>query len=238
MSVFSPVTSESTADLLADDLRAAILDGRIAPGERLIEMDLAAQFATSRAPVREAIRLLAGERLVQLRRNRGAVVVTPTLEDVLEVYAIRLSLGAIALAHAVSAVESGTLDPAADPRFDEARVLLDRMRDPRVRADDSAMVEADLAVQAATFALSGLPRICSALSATENEIRFFVTALDITYDSLDRDTQIDHHQRVLDAIASADAPAAIETWESHIERTVAEFTHESPQASPAQEGTP
>ena len=215
MSVFSPVTSESTGDLLADDLRAAILDGRIAPGDRLIEMDLAAQFETSRAPVREAIRLLAGERLVQLRRNRGAVVVTPTIEDVLEVYAIRLSLGAIALAHAVQAHSGDNLD--------DARALLDRMRDPIVREDANAMVEADLAVQAAIFALSGLPRICSALSATENEIRFFVSALDITYDTLDRDSQIRNHGRVLDAIAAGDPQTAISTWEVHIERTVAEF---------------
>lgn len=215
MSVFSPVTSESTGDLLADDLRAAILDGRIAPGDRLIEMDLAAQFETSRAPVREAIRLLASERLVQLRRNRGAVVVIPTIEDVLEVYAIRLSLGAIALAHAVQAHSGDNLD--------DARALLDRMRDPIVREDANAMVEADLAVQAAIFALSGLPRICSALSATEKEIRFFVSALDITYDTLDRDSQIRNHERVLDAIAAGDPEIAISTWEAHIERTVAEF---------------
>ena len=215
MSVFSPVTSESTGDLLADDLRAAILDGRLAPGERLIEMDLAEQFETSRAPVREAIRLLASERLVQLRRNRGAVVVTPSIDDVLEVYAIRLSLGAIALAHAVQADSGDSLD--------DARALLDRMRDPIVRANAAAMVEADLEMQAAIFALSGLPRICAALSATENEIRFFVSALDITYDTLDRDIQIDNHERVLDAIAASDAETAISTWESHIERTVAEF---------------
>jgi DNA-binding GntR family transcriptional regulator len=217
MSVFSPVTSESTGDLLADDLRAAILDGRLAPGERLIEMDLAEQFETSRAQVREAIRLLASERLVQLRRNRGAVVVTPSIDDVLEVYAIRLSLGAIALAHAVQADSGDSLD--------DARVLLDRMRDPIVRADATAMVEADLEMQAAIFALSGLPRICAALSATENEIRFFVSALDITYDTLDRDIQIDNHERVLDAIAAGDAETAISTWESHIERTVAEFSN-------------
>lgn len=215
MSVFAPVTSESTGDLLADDLRAAILDGRLAPGERLIEADLAEQFATSRAPVREAIRLLASERLVTLRRNRGAVVITPTIDDVLEVYAIRLSLGAIALAHAI---QTSSPDALTIPR-----TLLDRMRDPHVRNDPHAMVEADLAVQAATFELSGLPRICSALSATENEIRFFVSALNITYDAIDRDGQISNHERVLDAIAAGDAETAITTWEAHIERTIAEF---------------
>lgn len=219
MSVFSPIASESTGDLLADDLRAAILDGRLAPGDRLIEMDLAAQFATSRAPVREAIRLLASEGLVQLRRNRGAIVVTPTISDVLEVYAIRLSLGSIALAHAV---ETNAVETNA-PGLKHARQALETMRDPQVRNDPAAMVDADLAVQAATFALSGLPRICTALSATENEIRFFVSALDITYDSIDRDIQIDSHQRVLDAIAAGDAPGAIAAWEAHIERTVAEF---------------
>ncbi len=224
MSVFTPIASESTGDLLADSIRAAIIDGRIAPGERLIEMDLAAQFETSRAPVREAIRLLSAERLVQLRRNRGAVVVTPTIEDVLEVYAMRLSLGGIALARAVE-IQAGQLQ-----EFATARATLGHMKDPTVRSDPVAMVDADLAVQSATFALSQLPRICSALSRTENEIRFFVTALGITYDTLDRQAQIERHERVLDAIEAGDAEAAIATWGTHIQRTINEFTQINPAA--------
>jgi DNA-binding GntR family transcriptional regulator len=232
MSVFTPITSESTGDLLADNIRAAIIDGRIAPGDRLIEMELAAQFETSRAPVREAIRLLSSERLVQLRRNRGAVVVTPTIEDVLEVYAMRLSLGGIALARAVE-IKAGE-----HQEFSAAREALGHMRDPAVRANPVAMVDADLAVQSATFALSQLPRICAALSRTENEIRFFVTALGITYDTLDRQAQIERHERVLDAIEAGDADAAIATWDTHIQRTIAEFTttHEFTQVNHAAQG--
>ena len=90
---FSPLPEASTADLVAQRLRDAILDGSLRPGDRLVEHDLAARFQVSRGPVREAIRLLVPDGLVVLRRNRGAIVASPTFDDVLEVYAVRMSLG-------------------------------------------------------------------------------------------------------------------------------------------------
>src|SRR3954454_16861982 len=59
---------------VADGLRRAILAGRYAPGERLVEDRLAEEFGGSRVPVREALKTLAGEGLVALTPRRGACV--------------------------------------------------------------------------------------------------------------------------------------------------------------------
>ena len=96
-----PLPDLSTAELVAQRIREAILDGTLRPGDRLVEADIAAELGVSRGPVREGIRLLAAEGIVVLRRNRGALVTSPTFEDVLEVYILRLDLGLLALNHAM-----------------------------------------------------------------------------------------------------------------------------------------
>lgn len=58
----------------AEQIRAAIIHGEFKPGERLIEKQLTDQLNISRHPLREALRLLSREGLVEIRVNRGAIV--------------------------------------------------------------------------------------------------------------------------------------------------------------------
>lgn len=214
---FAPLPEASTADLVADRLRDAILDGTLRPGDRLVESDLAERFAVSRGPVREAIRLLAPEGLVVLRRNRGAVVASPTFDDVLEVYAVRLSLGILALTHAVE-TRAGQ-----SPDFAEAARLLATMREPAVQVDPQAMMEADLAFQDAVLGLSGLPRITAMLDQSARDAASFVSLLGITYDATDHVALIQRHERLLAALAAGDVDATVTAWHVHISATVSEF---------------
>lgn len=69
---------------LADD----ILDGRLLPGVRLDEQELAARFGVSRTPVREAFKLLAATGLVQVRPNKGVVVTSITPERLTEMFEV------------------------------------------------------------------------------------------------------------------------------------------------------
>lgn len=81
----------------AESLRRAIVIGRYKPGERLVEEKLSAELGISRVPIREALRTLAAEGLVELRPNRGASVapVSPQLAgDLVEVRATLEGLNA------------------------------------------------------------------------------------------------------------------------------------------------
>jgi DNA-binding GntR family transcriptional regulator len=71
----------SLSDLAADRLREAIVVGHFKPGERLIEAKISASLGVSRGPLREALRVLASDGLIQIRRNRGAHVVSPSGEE-------------------------------------------------------------------------------------------------------------------------------------------------------------
>ncbi|MEY3734222.1 MAG: hypothetical protein RL347_1581 [Actinomycetota bacterium] len=219
-----PLPDLSTADMVAQRIREAILDGTLGPGDRLIEADLAAELGVSRGPVREGIRLLASEGLVVLRRNRGAIVASPTFEDILEVYVLRKGLGSLALQHAIS------LDIASAPEFEDVLVLLRRLRDPQVQADPLLMIDADLAFQSALFDLSGLERVTSVLDQTARDIPIFVRVLGITYDDVDHAALITRHEHLIDAIRARRRSDVLRAWDDHIRTTVGEFSRGYPDA--------
>src|ERR671933_2087294 len=76
----------STTEQVLQELREAIIDGRIAQGEALREVSLARAFGTGRSAVREAIRQLVQEGLVEYQLHRGAFVRIMSLADRLDVY--------------------------------------------------------------------------------------------------------------------------------------------------------
>src|SRR5215475_242131 len=76
-------------EAIAERIRAAILEHRLAPGSKLTEAQLCDVFGVKRGPIRQALTLLANDRLVDLEPNRGAFVASPTLQEVHEVFEMR-----------------------------------------------------------------------------------------------------------------------------------------------------
>ncbi|QZY97681.1 GntR family transcriptional regulator [Pantoea dispersa] len=104
--------SLSTADMLAKELKLLINSGSLQDGDRLVERELASQFSVSRIPMREAIRQLEREGLVEVYRNRGAVVKTLTASDVDEIYQIRALLEGEAIFQSMQYMDSETITRA------------------------------------------------------------------------------------------------------------------------------
>ena len=73
-------------------LRSAILERALLPGMKLPEDSLGERFGSSRTIVRQALERLAAEGLVELRRNRGAVVATPSLEEARDLFDLRCQI--------------------------------------------------------------------------------------------------------------------------------------------------
>jgi len=87
-----PISRSSLAQQVADHLRQEIYDRRLAPGSHLDETELAASLGVSRTPVREALRQLAAQGLVETRSRRGCFVTELTLEDQREIFPIMARL--------------------------------------------------------------------------------------------------------------------------------------------------
>lgn len=212
------IPQESTAQLLAESLRQAILDGKLEPGSRLVEQELAERFDISRGPIREAIRILAAEGLAELRKNKGAVVSTPNMDDVLEVYAMRMSLGAIAIDHLARTAAT------TKPDLTAATELLEMLSDPKVRKSNTKMIETDLLFQNELVSLSGLPRVTETMEKAAVDIRVCVRALGIKYDDADHNDLVARHTKLLTQITKGNGDKAVELWVDHIRKSVAEFT--------------
>jgi len=79
-----------------ETMRAAIISGRFRPGQRLVEKDLCELMKVSRPSVREALRHLESEGLIETVPNRGPVVAMLTRDDVVNIYQVRGALEALA----------------------------------------------------------------------------------------------------------------------------------------------
>ena len=100
----------ATTDAVTDALREASLSGSLPADSWLREQDLARSMRVSRTPVREALRRLADERLVERSANRGCRVRAMTLDDVLAVYVVRESLECLATRSAAARPPAGLVD--------------------------------------------------------------------------------------------------------------------------------
>ena len=83
-------------ELVFESLREAIIQGKLGPGERLMEIQLAEEMGVSRTPVREAIRKLELEGLVVMIPRKGAYVAGLSLKDIADVFEIRRALEGLA----------------------------------------------------------------------------------------------------------------------------------------------
>lgn len=88
----SAAPGETLADRIRRALEADISSGRLEPGSKLDEQEIAEQFGVSRTPVREAFRLLAANHLVELRGRQGAVVRTISAQILVEMFQVMAEL--------------------------------------------------------------------------------------------------------------------------------------------------
>lgn len=95
---------------VTQQIRDAILTGRYAPHQRLIEADISDQFGASRAAVRNALLTLAGEGLVERMPNKGARVRSISVDEAIEIAEVRMGLEALCARKAAELADEVELD--------------------------------------------------------------------------------------------------------------------------------
>ncbi len=92
----TPIARRALHDELVPRLRDLIFEGELAPGERVPERALCERFGISRTPLREALKILASEGLIDLKHHRGAAVSTLSAEEVDHMFEVMAALEALA----------------------------------------------------------------------------------------------------------------------------------------------
>ncbi|MFD0684949.1 GntR family transcriptional regulator [Actinomadura fibrosa] len=190
------------ADIVYRRLRELIVAGEYSPGERLTEMTVSESLAVSRTPVREALRRLEGDGLVQ-GAGRGVVVHALTSDYLEHAYAVRSALEALTAELAASRHRAGRVAPAA---------LADLERDARLLEDVTAAGNLDRAIRLNRRFHRGIAKMAGNPIALESLDRLWDQIIVSTRDSLvppERpDAVADEHRRLLQAIAEGDGPLA------------------------------
>jgi DNA-binding GntR family transcriptional regulator len=188
-------------------MRQAILRGDLQGGTRLIQSELAESLGVSTTPIREAMRDLATEGLIDFDRYRGAVVHSPTLEEVREIYELRLLLEPAAARKAVHRVSKEDLRTA--------RALLSQMD----KEDDiGRFVDLNRSFHRLLLAPAGSVRE-AILRVLRDAAAIHVSASLKARPSQMRDSNAMHH-RLLDAYRRHDAEAAADLTSRHLSSTV------------------
>jgi DNA-binding GntR family transcriptional regulator len=202
---FSPGPQPRTAaDDIADRLREEILSGRLPGGAVIRQDELAAQYAVSRMPARDALRRLESEALLLIHPTRGAVVAPFDPEAVSEIYALRTLLETEALRLSCPRLTKGDLAEA-----EAAFARLGAERDPaRIGALNSRF---HLALYTACGNRRLLDLIARQHAAAERYVRRLLTGLDHQAQSQAE------HRAILDACKAGDGEAAVAILRRHLE---------------------
>ncbi|MET9283857.1 GntR family transcriptional regulator [Nocardia beijingensis] len=213
---FEPVNRQSTAEMIADRLREAIMRGSLAPGSQLGEADLAARFAVSRGPVREAMQRLVSEGLLHSIRHRGIFVIELSLDDVVDIYRAR------------TALEGGALELILDGRrpiaYEALGSSVEEMTACAERGDAVGVSDADQAFHEALVESAASPRLVRAARTLLIETRMCLGALQTTYPDLRE--QAREHVGLREAIGAGEPARARALLVEHMDDAVQRLQHQ------------
>jgi DNA-binding GntR family transcriptional regulator len=206
-----PVSRESTAAVIARQLRDAIMTGALPPGTQLGESELAARFQVSRGPLREAMQHLVSEGLLRSERHRGLFVIDLEPGDVYDIYAAR---SAIERAAMLRALRGGDRDRIADV----LEQTVTEMATAASEDDPTALSTADLKFHEALINASGSKRLVRMARTLLIETRMCLTALQSTYQRVEE--RVDEHTKLIQALRDGDEETALALLEAHMEDAV------------------
>lgn len=204
------VRSRNLGEQVADAIVDGIASGALLPGQRLVETDLAQQLQVSRVPLRESLKMLEAQGILESEPHRGARVAEfddPKIDHICEA---RVALEKIALRDAMAAYRA---DPAHIGRLDD---ILARMERAAETLDWAAIGKADLAFHREICAVSGNDVVITLWETLARHV-LIVFGREIRSERDARNIG-PQHRRVRDMLLVADLPSLEAEIERHITR--------------------
>ena len=207
---FQPMTeSRPIREIAYDVLKKAIITGEIPAGERIVETEYADRLHISRTPLREALRKLERDGLVEYVMRRGVVVHAFTTAAVDQIYTIRNSLEMLTLPYII---ENATAEDIA-----ALREKLSAMDALIARDDVEGLSPLARDFHTCLTAISGKNRILRVIEGQDEYIRRF-SAMAIQQENR-RSSAHEEHHKLVDLVEKKDLPALEELMRHHIERS-------------------
>jgi DNA-binding GntR family transcriptional regulator len=197
---------QSLANEIAKKLSELIQDGSLPPGTRLLEVELANQLGVSRGPLREALRILEADALVETIPGRGSYVAPVSRVDAEEVYSIRILLEteAVRLACKVSSPESLTT----------LEQVLEKLLTAAKNNDVNMAAQLDMLFHQTIWEMTNHKRLKMILMGMIPQVKRYLSLQTHLYDNLFDGIQ--DHQDIYQAISDRDSRKAEEAMRKHL----------------------
>ena len=195
-------------EIVYEELKMQILTGRIEPGTRMMEIELAEEMGVSRTPIREAIRKLEKEGLVTIEPRKGAYASDVSTEDMVEILEVRQIMEGLAAELAASRVQ--------EVQLDQLREAEERYNAAVASGDTEQMIKYDSQFHKMIVEASNNKTLMQLIEPLqEMALRFRY----LYYHDLNRAMNMPHeHDEIIDAIAIGDQEQAKLAASMHIKR--------------------
>lgn len=206
----SPFPQVNKRQAIQETLQRLIVTGRLAPGTPLVETQLAAEFRSSQAPVREALMKLQEAGLVVRNGYRGTVVATTSMDEAREMVAVRLRLETSGVRRAAARFDADLHDRLAG--------LIAEMESAAGRGDLFALTELDRAFHLAIFERAELPSLEPILTRCVLHVHRAALANPARARPMLESAR--WHWPIVEALGSGDPDAAVTALSEHINNVI------------------
>jgi len=194
-------------DVVFNTLREGILTGELKPGERLMEIHLAARLGVSRTPIREAIRMLELEGLVTMVPRRGAEVADISKQDLVDVLEVRRALDVLAVTLACERI--------TDEEIEELKIAAEEFVRCTKTEEATTIAKADVRFHDIILMASKNKRLIQMVNNLAD--RIFRYRLEYIKDSEKHKGLIEEHSIIMDSVINRDKEKAKKYVEMHID---------------------
>lgn len=194
-------------DIVFNSLRKAILKGELAPGERLMEKQLAEKMGVSRTPIREAIRKLELEGLVIMVPRKGAEVAMITEQDIKDVLEVRAALESLAVKLACQRM--------ATKDINELLAVNDAFVGAARRKDVETVIKKDVEFHDCIYHATSNKKLIGMINNLQEQIYRFRVEYIRQMDDFQK--LVDEHESIVNAIAKKQSDEAQDIATKHIE---------------------
>lgn len=201
--------ADALAERVADKLRGAIVRGELNPGDRIVERKLGQELNVSRTPIREALKLLRADGLVEISKNRGARVAPYTSKDARDLFQVIAALESLAAANFARLMTPGQLEELEGLHATMMAHYHNRDLDPYFAANSAAH---DFIV--AECGSDVLAESHGRLSLRARRGRYMAIM-----DARRWKQAVGEHEALMAALRAGDVDKAAKTWEAHLRHT-------------------
>ena len=206
----SPIQLENykpLREIVLEALKDAIVNGKLKPGERLMEQQVAEELCVSRTPVREAIRKLEIEGFIIIVPRKGAYVSDVSLKDIAQVFEVRAAMEALAAGLAAQRI--------SDEQLEMLEKKLTKTENIAGDSDLDSIIQFDTDFHEIIYDASRNDRLVQILNNLREQIQRYRTT-SLASPGRFKDT-IKEHRELLDAISTRDITLAQRVAKEHIE---------------------